>query len=249
MAGSQGSALAIAVSNAGGLGSLPCAMLAPDGIRKELHAIAAATSKPYNVNFFVSHDSRPRTARGKRPGASCSHPTSPRYGIDPAAIADGPARMPFNDAAADVLEEFKPPVVSFHFGLPSAELMSAREEVGLEDPLVGDHGGGGAVSRSARRRCGDRAGLRSRRPSRHVPVGRPQHPGRHIRAGSTGRAGGEHPGDCGRRHRRCAGCRGGNGARRRRRPGWDRLSVLSGSDDESAASRGAEERRRAYSRP
>jgi len=46
MAGSQGSALAIAVSNAGGLGSLPCAMLGPDQIRTELQAITAATSRP-----------------------------------------------------------------------------------------------------------------------------------------------------------------------------------------------------------
>src|SRR5829696_693907 len=49
MAGVQGSALAITVSNAGGLGSLPCAMLTPDAIRKELTAITSATSNPYNV--------------------------------------------------------------------------------------------------------------------------------------------------------------------------------------------------------
>ena len=52
MAGVQGSALAIAVSNAGGLGSLPCAMLSADAMRKEIAAIVAATDKPYNVNFF-----------------------------------------------------------------------------------------------------------------------------------------------------------------------------------------------------
>ncbi|HMJ06932.1 MAG TPA: nitronate monooxygenase, partial [Chthoniobacterales bacterium] len=45
------------------------------------------------------------------------------YGIDPDAIVAGPARMPFDNAAADVLEEFKPPIVSFHFGLPSAALL------------------------------------------------------------------------------------------------------------------------------
>ncbi len=52
MAGVQGSALAVAVSNAGGLGSLPCAMLDLDGIRRELAAIRAQTTKPFNVNFF-----------------------------------------------------------------------------------------------------------------------------------------------------------------------------------------------------
>jgi nitronate monooxygenase len=46
------------------------------------------------------------------------------YGIDPASIQSGPGRRPFDDEAADVLEEFKPPVVSFHFGLPSDSLMN-----------------------------------------------------------------------------------------------------------------------------
>src|SRR5437762_8395165 len=52
MAGVQGSALAVAVSNAGGLGSLPCAMLGPNALRQELAAIRAQTAKPFNVNFF-----------------------------------------------------------------------------------------------------------------------------------------------------------------------------------------------------
>ena len=122
MAGSRGSALAIAVFNAGGLGSQPCAMLAPDDIRRELQAIAASTSKPYNVNFFVHEHPAPDSAR-EAAWRRLLAPYFAEYGIEPAAIADGPARLPFDDAAADVLEWFKPPVVSFHFGLPSAELM------------------------------------------------------------------------------------------------------------------------------
>ena len=53
MAGVQTSKLAVAVSNAGGLGSLPCAMLTLDAMKKELGEIKAQTTKPYNVNFFV----------------------------------------------------------------------------------------------------------------------------------------------------------------------------------------------------
>jgi NAD(P)H-dependent flavin oxidoreductase YrpB (nitropropane dioxygenase family) len=53
MAGVQDSALTIAVSNAGGLGSLPCAMLGPDALRAELKSIKSQTSKPFNLNFFV----------------------------------------------------------------------------------------------------------------------------------------------------------------------------------------------------
>lgn len=122
MAGSQGSALAIAVSNAGGLGSQPCAMLGPDQIRNELKAITSATSKPYNVNFFVHTQPTPDPAREKA-WHKVLAPYFAEYGIDAEAIQAGPQRLPFNDDAADVLEEFKPPVVSFHFGLPSDALV------------------------------------------------------------------------------------------------------------------------------
>ena len=123
MAGSQGSAMAIAVCNAGGLGSLPCAMLTADGMRKELHAVTASTSKPYNVNFFVHEQPAPDGAR-EAAWRELLAPYFAEYGIDPASIAAGPARLPFDDAAADVLDDFKPPIVSFHFGLPSAALVA-----------------------------------------------------------------------------------------------------------------------------
>jgi nitronate monooxygenase len=122
MAGSQGSALAIAVSNAGGLGSQPCAMLGPDQIRNELKAITSATSKPYNVNFFVHEQPTPDPAR-EDAWRKVLAPYFAEYGIDPSAIQAGPQRLPFNDDAADVLEAFKPPIVSFHFGLPTDRLM------------------------------------------------------------------------------------------------------------------------------
>ena len=79
MAGVQGSALAIAVSNAGGLGSLPCAMLAIDAIRKELDAIKAGTAHPFNVNFFC-HEPPARTPRAKRHGAPRSPRTTRKWG-------------------------------------------------------------------------------------------------------------------------------------------------------------------------
>jgi nitronate monooxygenase len=75
MAGVQGSALAIAVSNAGGLGSLPCALLSLDALRKELTAIREHTSKPYNVNFFC-HIPRCPTPNEKRRGVSRSRHTT-----------------------------------------------------------------------------------------------------------------------------------------------------------------------------
>jgi nitronate monooxygenase len=123
MAGVQGSALAIAVSNAGGLGSLPCAMLSPDAMRAELKALTGATSNPYNVNFFCHQapEFDPLRDAGWR---KLLAPYYEEFGIDPDAAPAGPARVPFNDDAADVLEEFRPPVVSFHFGLPSKKLLA-----------------------------------------------------------------------------------------------------------------------------
>jgi len=123
MAGVQGNALAVAVSNAGGLGSLPCAMLSPDAMRKELAAISAKTSKPFNVNFFCHTPPTPSAEREAAWRAALA-PYYQEYEIDAANIPAGPGRAPFSSDAADVLEEFKPAVVSFHFGLPSAELLA-----------------------------------------------------------------------------------------------------------------------------
>ena len=123
MAGVQGSALAVAVSNAGGLGSLPCAMLSLDALRNELVAIRAQTSKPYNVNFFCHAVPTPSADREAIWRAALS-PYFEAFGIDPSTIAAGPGRAPFSSEAADLLNEFKPSVVSFHFGLPSADLLA-----------------------------------------------------------------------------------------------------------------------------
>jgi len=131
MAGWQLSALAAAVSNAGGLGSLPCAMLTPEGIRKELAALKAATKKPFNVNFFCHTPPAPDEAR-ERAWRSKLTPFYREYGIDPEKISAGPGRAPFSDAAADLLDEFEPAVVSFHFGLPSRELLKRARARGAK---------------------------------------------------------------------------------------------------------------------
>lgn len=123
MAGVQGSALAAAVSNAGGLGSLPCAMLDPDAMRRELVALTAGTSRPFNVNFFC-HTPPHRNAEREAAWKASVMPYYRELAVDPATVPDGPARRPFDHDAADVLAEFKPAVVSFHFGLPSPELLA-----------------------------------------------------------------------------------------------------------------------------
>lgn len=122
MAGAQDNALAIAVSNAGGLGSLPGAMLTPDGLRDEIAAITASTSKPYNVNFFCHVPPTPDADIEARWHGTLA-PYYRELGVDPRTIQPGAGRAPFDHNAADVLAQFKPPVVSFHFGLPSKELL------------------------------------------------------------------------------------------------------------------------------
>lgn len=122
MAGAQGSAMAIAVSKAGALGSQPCAMLTPEGIGKELQAITAATDKPYNVNFFCHTPPVPDDAR-EATWRQALAPYFAEHGIDATAIPAGPGRAPFSSAACDAIEPFRPPVVSFHFGLPPPELL------------------------------------------------------------------------------------------------------------------------------
>jgi nitronate monooxygenase len=123
MAGVQGSALAAAVSSVGGLGSLPCAMLDRDALRSELAAIRARTDRPFNVNFFCHRQPEPSPER-EAAWRSALAPYYAEYGMDPNAVAPGPGRMPFSRESAELLSEFRPAVVSFHFGLPSEDLLA-----------------------------------------------------------------------------------------------------------------------------
>ena len=131
MAGVQGSALTVAVCEAGGLGSLPCAMLGPDAMRKELAAIRAQTRRPFNVNFFCHTPPAPSTERetGWRQALA---PYYRELGIDADAVPAGPGRLPFASEAVDVLEEVRPAVVSFHFGLPTADLLARVKGCGAK---------------------------------------------------------------------------------------------------------------------
>jgi nitronate monooxygenase len=129
MAGVQKSALAIAVSNAGGLGSLPCAMLTIEQIHDELSLITAATDKPWNVNFFC-HQPPVEDAQRKAAWNRALKPYYDEFGLDINDVAEAEDRAPFGAEALAVLQEFKPPVVSFHFGLPADDLFQAVKAMG-----------------------------------------------------------------------------------------------------------------------
>ena len=131
MAGVQGSALTIAVSNAGGLGSLPCAMLTPDAMRQELAKIRAQTSRPFNVNFFCHTPAVPSADADARWRLALA-PHYAAMAVQPPASGGGAARAPFDEATLQLLAEFKPPVVSFHFGLPAPALLQRVRSLGAK---------------------------------------------------------------------------------------------------------------------
>jgi nitronate monooxygenase len=131
MAGAQLSELAIAVSEAGGLGSLPTAMLSSEQLRKELGVIRQRTARPINVNFFCH---RPPVADAKREAGWRQRLARyyEEFGIDAATIPAGLGRAPFDAAMCDVLLEFAPEVVSFHFGLPERALLERVRAAGAK---------------------------------------------------------------------------------------------------------------------
>jgi nitronate monooxygenase len=123
MAGVQGSALAIAVSNAGGLGSLPCAMLGIDAMRQELANVRAQTQRPFNANFFCHTPPQP-DAEQERAWLALFAGYYAELGVDMAGLRPAAARMPFDRTMAELVSEYKPGVVSFHFGLPAPDLLA-----------------------------------------------------------------------------------------------------------------------------
>lgn len=123
MAGVQDHRLAIAVAQTGALGSLPCAMLNPDAINSALATIQAATDRPCNVNFFCHTMPVPDSEREARWRARLA-PYYREFGFSTTEIPEVPLRQPFGAAVADALEPHRPAVVSFHFGLPAADLLA-----------------------------------------------------------------------------------------------------------------------------
>ncbi|MEO8558874.1 MAG: nitronate monooxygenase family protein [Rhodospirillales bacterium] len=131
MAGAQGLEMAIAVSEAGGLGALPCAMLSLEQARAELGIVRQRTQRPFNVNFFCH---QPPVADPARDAAWKKRLASyySELGLDLAAVPGGALRQPFDDAFCQVIEEFKPAVASFHFGLPNRRLRDRVKATGAK---------------------------------------------------------------------------------------------------------------------
>jgi nitronate monooxygenase len=129
MAGVMDADLVISAAQGGALGSLPCAMLSAEKAREQLNIIRQRVSVSINMNFFC-HDA---LDAGPKREASWKRQLAPYYqelGLDPAAPINAPNRAPFDAAICDLVEELKPEVVSFHFGLPDPALLKRVKAAG-----------------------------------------------------------------------------------------------------------------------
>ncbi len=129
MAGVMDADLVIAAAQGGALGSLPCAMLSVEKAREQINIIRQRVSAPVNMNFFCH---RPVDADSARE-ATWKGRLAPYYkelGLDPAAPINAANRAPFDAAMCELVEELKPEIVSFHFGLPDRALLSRVKTAG-----------------------------------------------------------------------------------------------------------------------
>ncbi len=129
MAGSDSVELCVAVSNAGGLGSLACALLTSDGVVEAVRRIRAGTQKPFNLNFFCHGVEADDPAR-EQTWRDLLRPYYAEAGLTPDTAAPFALRLPFDEAMCATIEAVRPPVVSFHFGLPQPALLDRVKATG-----------------------------------------------------------------------------------------------------------------------
>jgi nitronate monooxygenase len=129
MAGIMDAELVIAAAQGGALGSLPCAMITAEKAREQVNIIRQRVSAPVNMNFFCHEpvDADPRREAGWKKRLEAYYE---ELGLDPAAPVNAANRAPFDAAMCEVVEELKPEIVSFHFGLPDQALLSRVKAAG-----------------------------------------------------------------------------------------------------------------------
>jgi nitronate monooxygenase len=131
MAGSAFSDMVVAVSEAGGLGSLACALLTVEQARRELETIRRKTSRPINVNFFCHQQPRDDPA-GEMSWRRRLDAYYVQLELDHNTSIPSSNRAPFDDKMCDLFMEFHPEVVSFHFGLPDKNLLARIRRAGAK---------------------------------------------------------------------------------------------------------------------
>lgn len=131
MAGATHSSMVIAASNAGGLGSMPAAMLSIEQLREELTTIRQHSQRPINVNYFC-HQSPTADKQRAQDWKDLLEPYYRELGVDFDAPTPVSNRAPFDLASCEVIEAFRPEVVSFHFGLPEKSLLDRVKATGAK---------------------------------------------------------------------------------------------------------------------
>ena len=128
MAGVQDEVLALAVSEAGGLGSMPCALLSPAQLPSALERLASAP-RPINLNFFCHSMAAPDPVHEQRWREALA-PYYEEFEIEAPEPTTAGARQPIDEPTVDLLEQYRPKVVSFHFGLPPPHLLQRMKAWG-----------------------------------------------------------------------------------------------------------------------
>lgn len=131
MAGSDSVALARSVSSTGALGSLACALLSADAVLEAMRALRDEIMGPFNLNFFCHTMEAPDAATIEK-WKTFLRPHYERWGLDINTVAESRLRQPFDEEMCAVVEELKPEVVSFHFGLPSPNLVERLKRYGAK---------------------------------------------------------------------------------------------------------------------
>lgn len=131
MAGAMDPGLAIAVAKAGGLASLPAAMLTVEQLRAQVATFRAGGSGSLNLNFFAHKPSVLNNAR-EHAWRERLKPYYAELGIDANAPVPASNRAPFDEAFCAAVEELKPEAVSFHFGLPQPSLVRRVKDAGCK---------------------------------------------------------------------------------------------------------------------
>ena len=131
MANFAGVDLAVAVAEAGGLGSLPCAALSPDLIRADAAAFRSRSNNPLHLNFFCQVVALPDHAKDRAWLARIA-PYFAELGLAPPPLPLPAGHPPFGEADCAAVEDVRPDIVSFHFGLPPEPLLARVRATGCK---------------------------------------------------------------------------------------------------------------------
>jgi nitronate monooxygenase len=131
MANACGVDMAVAVAEAGGLGSFPCAALTDEKIGAGVAEIRSRTKRPINLNFFC-HEPAPADRARDAAWLKRLGPYYAELGAETPKLPLKASIVPFTEATCAVVEQLRPAVVSFHFGLPDAALVARVKKAGCK---------------------------------------------------------------------------------------------------------------------